>query len=231
MISVGIYNIQYGKRLSQITTWVVSNSLSFDILCLQEFPYDQINKFIQSLKPHIFEYRIALGFIKDSRQYGQITLYNTKRIKFLKDTIITLSYKSFWEEKYGNKGNRSALITIFTYKTKRFTVINTHLLCLVSNSIRRKQIEEIVESIETDEECPTILLGDFNYTSLFKQKKFLQFMTSFSFKNAHTFSTNKLFFIKHQIDYVFYKNCQISDIRVRDIKYSDHFFTSFNIDI
>jgi len=49
--------------------------------------------------------------------------------------------------------------------------------------------------------------------------------------NAYKTHTHKLFFIKQQLDYVFYNNCVIKNVKIgKKVKYSDHSPVWFDID-
>jgi len=49
--------------------------------------------------------------------------------------------------------------------------------------------------------------------------------------NAYKAHTHKYFFIPQQIDYVFYNDCKIENIKIdKKIKYSDHSPVTFTIE-
>src|SRR5579859_90696 len=235
-LSVITYNILYGKKLDKIAAWLAAHPTKFDIICFQEFPFHKIDEFLKVMEPHSLAYTFSPGFTNKKGHYGQLTAYNRKKMKLLKQEIVDLPHSSFWEEKvFKNKGKRTALFTTFLYKRKKITLINTHLLCLVLNRTRRKQITKIIEALEKSENLrpkdPVVLLGDFNYTSLIKQKNFFQFMDQFNLQNAYKSPTIGRFFVKHQVDYVFSRNCNAQDVEIPHIKFSDHYPIQFRLEV
>lgn len=200
-------------------------------MCFQEFPYSKVKEFLQKIKPNVFDYSFAIGFSNKKGAYGQLTAFN-KKVKLLDKKIIKLPYSSFIEEKvFKNKGSRSALFTTLQLNNKKITIINIHLLSLVLNKTRKNQIVKILNVVNKFyKEDSILLLGDFNYTSLIRQNKFLDFMSHYFFKNAYTLPTYQLILVKHQVDYVFYKNCRVQNVEVTKIHFSDHFPIRFTIE-
>lgn len=241
MLSVLMYNIHYGKKLTQISQWLATAKKDVDIICLQEFPIKYIHLILNTLNKPFFDYQFALGFTRGKNKYGQLTLFNKEKLKLEQAKVIELG-ESFWEKRLHFRSDnvqRSSLITIFSESSisnaagpKKFLIANTHLVCLALNSKRKRQLETIIDEVNIMEESthiPKVLLGDFNYSSRFRQRKLLEFMGKHNFINAYTKDTHRLFLLKHQLDYVFYNKCKIEDVRVSKEKFSDHHVIEFSL--
>jgi endonuclease/exonuclease/phosphatase family metal-dependent hydrolase len=197
---------------------------------LQEFPLAELEAFLHVIKK-TYDYRFSQAFILKEKQYGQLTLFNKKKLQLLDGKTITLG-PSIWE-RTKKRGERSSLITRFKYGEKEFLLANTHLICRALNNYRLIQLEKIIAYLKktSDASLPVLLVGDLNYSSLVRQKKLLQFMERHDFINAYKTNTFKVLFFRYQLDYVFYKNCNITDISVSPLQYSDHFPIEFNLSL
>jgi len=238
MLSVLSYNILFGKRLPEILDWIRERSeqpKQFDIICFQEFPFSQISSLADSALIKPFEHHTALSFRLSSKEFGQVTLINTKRIKVVEAEYLYLG-TSFLEEKVlGIIGGRSALATTCTYNGMDFTLVNTHLVAFGSNKHRRSQMAKIIDHFDTPhsgKHIPMIVLGDLNYSSLTGRGSLIRLMNAHEFTNAHTLNTHRLLTIKdHQLDYIFYKNMQVGDIKVLKLPFSDHLPITFTLQV
>src|SRR6266700_4306742 len=145
MLSVLSYNILFGKRLPQIIDWIGKRPKQFDIICFQEFPFSQLSSLSESSMVAPFTYHTALGFKHSNKEYGQVTLINTKKIKLVEAETIYLG-TSFLEGKVlGFTGGRSALVTTCNYKGTDFSLVNTHLVAFGFNKHRRAQMAKIID--------------------------------------------------------------------------------------
>ena len=225
MLSGLTYNIHFGQKIDKIIDWLSHISPPFDVICFQEFPFSQIPLLTRFSLQAPYAYHTALSFKHANKEYGQLTLLNTKKIKIMETETIYLG-TSFWEGKVlGFTGGRSALVTKCTYKNTEFTLINTHFVAFGSNKHRRSQMEKIIDRFNTSyySNTPLIILGDLNYSSLTGQGSLIKLMKLHAFKNAHTFNTHRLLNIKdHQLDYIFYKNIQVTQSKVLNLSFSDH---------
>jgi phosphoglycolate phosphatase len=232
MLQVITYNIHFGEKLSQITIWIKENT-KFDIICFQEFPKSKIDIFIKELnKFGSFSFHFATGFIREHGEYGELTLYNSKKIKVLGTEVIKLGSSIVERRIHKDKLGRSSLVTILESDSKKFVLVNSHLACLSFNGFRIKQLLKIInrlDKIAPLKDSPIIVLGDFNYSSLSRRKKLIQFMANYGFLNAYKKHTHRLFYLKHQLDYVFYKYCYIDRIQVNKLPYSDHSCITFTL--
>lgn len=235
MLSVLAYNIFFGKQLDQILEWLVSLPEEFDIICFQEFPKARINFLQNYLKHFDYDFQFATSFRIKGRDFGELTLLNKKKLSLEETTIVTLGHSIIEKRVLRLRRERTSLITKFNYHNTKIIIANTHLAAFTSNAKRRKQLSKVIENIDAgkkNNDIPAIILGDLNYSSLFRQGKFLKFVADKGFSNAHTNITHNLFFITtHQLDYILYRNIKISDIAIQRLSYSDHFATMFSIDI
>ncbi|HSW97322.1 MAG TPA: endonuclease/exonuclease/phosphatase family protein [Candidatus Saccharimonadales bacterium] len=231
MLSILTYNIRYGEKLHDIIQWLIQRNTAFDIICFQEFPIAKIDTFLSSIEVTNYDYRFSNGFKKRNKQYGQLTLFKRKDIKILDDTVLSLGSSVL--ERSKTKGERSSLLTRFSYKDKQFLLANTHLVCFALNKKRLVQLEKIIKHFASvaDSKLPILVVGDFNYSSLIRQKKLLDYMEGHGFINAYKTHTFKLLFLKYQLDYVFYKNCEINNVDVLKLNFSDHFPAEFQLDL
>lgn len=232
MLNILTYNIQYGKRIPSIIKWIKDMSQLPDIICFQEFPEDEINIFIKKIIQKKYNYQFTQSLKKKNKFYGQLTLYDSIKLKVKENKSIDLK-KSFIEKIFSpNNISRKALITSFEYERNLLVLINAHLTAFHFNSIRRSQILRIIDSLDKNlEKVPHIFLGDLNYSSLIRRKKLLNLMYKYGFYNAYKLKTHRLLFLNHQLDYVFYKGCIVINPEVIRLKYSDHFAVCFKTQI
>ncbi|HUD04399.1 MAG TPA: endonuclease/exonuclease/phosphatase family protein [Patescibacteria group bacterium] len=233
MISVLAYNIQYGRKLDLIERWLLKDPDKFDVICLQEFPFNESAKFLEAFAKHSFDYRFAPSISGKNKLYGELTLYKKRKLKLIDEKIVRLG-TNLLETRFRRKGQRTSLLTVLGYKSKKIVLANSHLVCFALNSRRINQISKIIKNIKVigdHSAFSTVILGDFNYTSRIRQKKLIEFMEKNELTNAYKTHTHKLFFIKQQLDYVFYNNCVIKNVKIgKKVKYSDHSPVWFDID-
>lgn len=235
MLSVLAYNIYKGKNLNQIITWLDNLAVQFDIICFQEFPKTQMRLLKENKRYFNYQFHYATSFIKNKSDFGELTVVYKKKLSVIDANIITLGHSFIEKRVIGIRRERTSLITRLRYNNKIILLANAHLAAYTINAKRRKQLLKIIEFINTDnknEGISSIILGDFNYTSLFKQEKFLKFIKNTGFLNAHKDVTHNLFSLTfHQLDYILYKNCMISDIQIQHMPFSDHFPTIFKLNL
>jgi len=239
MISVLAYNIRFGKKLKLIEKWLLKNPTKFDVICLQEFPFTENSSFLETFKKNGYNYKFAPSsyltkiFFGAHGQHGELTLFKKSQLELLNSYVIKLG-ANFLEKRFRVQGEKTSLLTIFKHKNKKIVVSNSQLVCYAPNSRRINQITKILKKVKTiddDSAFSTVILGDFNYTSRIRQKKLIEFMEKNELTNAYKAHTHKYFFIPQQIDYVFYNNCKIENIKIdKKIKYSDHSPVTFEID-
>ena len=233
MLSVLTYNIQHGRKLKEIIAWMENLDQLPDIVCFQEFPLAEIKAFQKAIaRKQKFDYRFAVGFTRNGRQFGEVTL--VKNTFTIEDHDVVRLGKSVIESRIKrDKTERSALATIVSQGRKRFLLVNIHLVCLSLNRSRITQVKKVlaeIKKINPKGNMPTLVLGDFNYSTLIGQKKLIRIMQEEGFLNAYKKYTHRLFYLKHQIDYVFYKNCFVDRVNVLRLPLSDHFRISFALE-
>jgi endonuclease/exonuclease/phosphatase family metal-dependent hydrolase len=222
MLSIITYNVEYGKKIDGIYKWINLLKKSPDIICLQEFPIAEL-KNLKKIK--VFEelgYAFVTGLKKNGESFGELTLFEAEKIKLVKSIEVDLG--SDHAEKFYKRypTRRSALITKFKIGKQEVSVINVHLSAASLNSGRRNQIKTLVNMTD---ESKTLIVGDFNYTSIFRGESLLVMMENEGFKLAgENIITNKYKGkISQRLDYIFYKGLLLDDLKVFKLTYSDHY--------
>lgn len=238
MLSVLAYNIHFGKKIDLIEKWLLKNPTKFDIMCLQEFPFYKDSAFLEKLEKFGYDYKFApSSFLTKPRgnknQYGELTVFKKKKLELLNSATIKLG-ANFLEKRFRVAGEKTSLLTVFKYKDEKIVITNSQLVCYAFNSRRINQISKILKKVKAlgdNSTFSTVILGDFNYTSRIRQKKLIEFMENNDLANAYKSHTHKYFFVKQQLDYVFYNGCNIKNVRIgKRIKFSDHSPVTFAID-
>lgn len=238
-LSAIAYNIQFGKKLKLIQNWLLAGRKHYDIICLQEFPFKKDSEFLRTYEKKGYKYTFAPSFSRKKAQIGELTLYDASKIKLIQSHTLKLGSNIF-EGRFidsrfkKTKGQRSSLLTLFKYKDKKLVLANSHLFTYAFNSQRINQLHKILKNVNKigdHTEYSSVILGDFNYTSIIRQKKLIDFMKKNEFKNAYKTHTHRLFFLKQQLDYVFYNNCSVKKVLVDKVNYSDHYPVQFKIEL
>lgn len=222
MISLLSYNVEYGKNLDQIYKWIASLDLKPQIICLQEFPEKEIEN-LEKNKLHENQLvHFAQGLSNKDEIFGELTIIDSSSIKVLKVNYLDFgrdNLESFYKRKVIK---RSAIINELKISDKTFSLANVHLTPLSLHGYRRKQLSKVIEKTALES---SVIVGDFNYSSLLNRNGLITFMEKFDYKLAgEKLVTNKYKYkIPQQLDYVFYKNMDFSEMKVFDLPYSDHF--------
>ena len=223
MLKIITYNIETGKKLNKIYKWIEEFRSNTDIICFQEFPEEEIKNLLNNEFLKEYSYSFSPGLKKNSKQLGQITLFKKNKLKLIEEYIIDIGHDDLEILYKKTPTKRSALVTTFEIDGKQFIVANVHLSAFTINIKRRKQTKKVIEGFIKS--VPFILLGDFNYSSLFGRKSFINYMEKLGLILAgEKMITNKYKgFLKQQLDYIFYYGFKIYDIKVEELDYSDHF--------
>lgn len=235
MIDLISYNIEWGKKLEEAGEWIMGLTPKPDIFCLQEIPNRRLTSFKKVLEARGYSYKFAPSFTKKGVTYGQLTAYKKARINLVFSQIVDLGTSLISRIISGHNSKWRSLITVLQVEKKNFIVVNVHLLPHALNGRRRKQLELAIEALKLLNflNIPTLIVGDYNYSSLTGRKGLVRFMAKHGFKSAHRkkMITHKKWRIKHQTDYVFTKNCKVKSIKSDTIKFSDHFpiLVKFNV--
>lgn len=222
MLEILSYNVQYGRDLERIIKWIKKAKNSPDIVCLQEFPLNRLDDLSLILRDTTYAFKFAPSFIRNKIRYGELTAFNSDKVRLVGTRIIDLGYSKLDNFIFRYKSFRSSLITDFVHKKRKFTVINVHLPWLGLQRKRKKHLKIIIERLNN--KMPTIIIGDYNYSSLFGTKGLVKFMRTHNFHMAgEKLITHKLWKIPQQVDYAFYRDLKINTIKVEKVKYSDHY--------
>jgi len=222
------YNIEFGYKISDIERWLQSLPKKNDLLCFQEFPKSRIPSVMQVFPDYSFQY--SGGMERKGETFGQLTVFKKKLLNCVSSTSLFLGDSRVENIMMRTKSIKNALITVFEMHGLKFIVANIHLSCLTLNSRRRRQLMQLIEEINkiaAEVQIPVIIMGDYNYTSLFMQEFLFQFMQKYNFTNAFRETTHRLGFLKQQLDYVFCRNCRVSNYEVIKNYFSDHFPIQF----
>ncbi len=221
------YNIAWGKKLDEAGEWIMKLNPKPDILCLQEIPNRRLPTFKKVLDLHGYSYKFAPSFTKKGVTYGQLTAYNKAKISLVFSQIVDLGTSILAKLISRHNSKWRSLLTVFKFDKKLFIVVNVHLLPQALNGRRRKQLEMAIEALRLLNflDIPTLIVGDYNYSSLIGRGGLIRFMAKHGFEigNKKRVITHRKWRIPHQTDYVFTRNCEIKSIKSERIKFSDHY--------
>ncbi len=233
MLQALSYNIEWGNKLGEAGEWLMALSPKTDILCLQEIPKNKIPTFKKLLDKHGYDFKYAPSYTKSGITYGELTAYNNKNLKLVHSTVVDLGSSIVAKLISRHNSKYTSLLTVFKYKSKNIIVINIHLLPHALNGRRRKQLGIAIEALQLLKfvNIPSLIAGDYNYSSLTGRGSLIKFMAKHGFKiGGKKVVTHKKWKIPHQTDYVFYRNCKVKNIKSTQIKFSDHYPIIFDID-
>lgn len=221
-IRILTYNVQTGKKIDRIIDWL--NRLpDTDIICLQEFPKDKIEECIYLLGRVPYGYAFAEGFTFRKRMFGQLTLFRKDSVTDVSTETIRFDINRLERSILRTSVPRSCLVITCRFGTKRISLANVHIVALASNRVKFAQINALLESMQL--KTPrVVLLGDFNISSILGKRKLFTIMKTAGYSAAQKkISTHRVGVIKHQFDYLFARQCSISDQRALKVRLSDHF--------
>lgn len=230
MVNIISYNVEYGNNLNEIYNWIKSLEKQPQIICFQEFPEDKIDELRNN---KIFQNQtlcFAKGLTSRGKFFGELTIIDNTRLKIVSNNFIDFGVDSLESKFKRKKIKRSAIITILKNRENKFSITNVHLTPLSLNSRRKKQLKEVVGNINLNN---SIIIGDFNYSSLLTRGGLVVLMKEHSYYLAgEKIITNKYKHkIPQQLDYVFYKNVEVKNVEVLELPYSDHFPVLADLDI
>lgn len=222
MLTVLSYNVEYGKKLDDIYKWIKSLDSKPQIICFQEFPEDEVEKINKNKIFNNQSIFFAKGLSAKEKFYGELTVIDSDKLKLIESKYIDFGpdhLESLFKRKVIK---RSAIIIEFKMHDNVYSLANIHLTPASLHSKRRKQLTKVIEESRVPN---SIIVGDFNYSSLLNKKGLITFMDKFGFLLAgENLITNKYKYkIPQQLDYVFYKNVKHLNTEVFDLPYSDHF--------
>ncbi len=224
VISLLSYNIELGKKFEEIIAWIRGQA-RYDIICFQEFPEEKISKFSEYLSGYNYEFVISLSRKKE--RFGQLTLFDNTKFKLLNKQVVNIGPSMAANIIYRNKLDRNILLTTLSIAGKIFILANIHLTPITWNKRKIQQVQKIISLLD---DMPTVLVGDFNYSSLMNLKRLTLILEKQGFiHDTPKFITYQKFIIRHQLDYIFSKRCKIEDVKVDKIRFSDHLPISANL--
>jgi endonuclease/exonuclease/phosphatase (EEP) superfamily protein YafD len=225
------YNVLWNKAYVQIEQIIKEEKP--DIICLQEIETAESNlKKFENSRFRLADY--TNSFIKFARIFGLATFYNPEKFSFINSSAIKLPqslYEIFLIILRGINPPRTALKTDFLYKSqkKKISIYNLHLTALqATNTVRIKQLNEVLHEVKNGIKQSVILAGDFNYP--YGRKKFERLIRRYHLKEAtnnlfYTLEYNflNLFRYRAKTDYILYKHIKLLETKRIPIRNSDHF--------
>lgn len=216
-IEVISYNIQHGKNIQSVSRWITDKSP--DVFCLQEFPEKEIGQFRTG-----YQELFAASFNKGGQVYGELIGYSPG-MQLLSAYCVDLGLMKPNRLLSSAAGRRTALVASFGTGIGELVLGNIHLEWQARSGYKLEQLDKVifnVEDVSGNPESPVILTGDFNYSNVFSGKGLEEFAFEKGYQMGGRFNTHRLFGLSHQVDYVFYKGCEIKGIRTEGINLSDH---------
>ena len=230
MFSIFTYNVEFGNKIYEIYDWLKSLDEKPQIICFQEFPEKEINNLGKNkiFKKQVFSF--APGVSNKKHIFGELTIFDLSKINKIEDKYLDFGIdkiESIYKRKYIE---RSALLTSFKISNKIISVANIHLTPVSLHGKRKKQLLKVIQNTQNKK---SIILGDFNYSSLLGRRGLISFMESHGYDLAGEKSvTNKYKNkIPQQLDYVFYKGLTSIKATVIPLPYSDHYPVSATFEI
>lgn len=211
------YNVQYARKPDRLTKFI--RKMNPDIFCLQEFPENGLGMFAPEYN-EIFE----ASFSKNGHQYGELIAYK-KNVQLLQAFGVDLGLMSIPGLLSLAKGRRTALIAQFQTDIGNIVLGNVHLEWFARPRYKLSQLDRVISAIgaaDDDPRTPTILTGDFNYSTLFSGNALERYLQRKGFKIAPPQNTHKLFGLNHQVDYTAFRNCGVTNMRTERTGLSDH---------
>jgi endonuclease/exonuclease/phosphatase (EEP) superfamily protein YafD len=198
-------------------------------------PQKKIPHFKKLLNKNGYDYKYAPSYTRKETTYGELTAYKKSEMSldFVKVVDLGSSIVARIISRHNSK--YTSLLTVFKFEKKDFIVINIHLMPQALHGRRRKQLGIAIEALQLLKfvNIPSLIVGDYNYSSLIGRGGLVRFMAKHGFviANKKKIITHKKWRIPHQTDYVFAKKCKITRIKSDRINFSDHYplFVDFTI--
>lgn len=210
------FNIQYGKNIEYVAQWVSLEQP--DIVCFQEYPEDHLSSFAPEYN-EIF----ASSFNKGSRTFGELIIYKPELIlQTAYGVDLGMKNKTLLSSAVGR---RSALAASFETEIGNLILANVHLEWLARSQYKLAQLGKVLASIDAafpNSQDPTIIVGDYNFSNVFSGKGLEDFARVNGYSMGPALITHRFFGVRHQVDYVMYKNCKVENVRAEKTSDSDH---------
>jgi hypothetical protein len=240
MLSGATYNVFLGRNFDALAHWLFKENKLRDFYCFQEFPEKSVSEIEKYLNKKDFSFVFTPGLAWKGKTYGELTIFNTNKLKLEESLTISLEGKGdfgilFYRQRFkihlsvGRTGiDRTALLTQFAYQGKKFTIVNAHLTANHVNSRRIKQARMILGALEHDKKA--LILGDFNHPfgrglpRVLKESGFTS-----AINKIKTFRFIRGIYL--HLDYLFQRDCQVRNIVVESAKFSDHYPIFFEVEV
>ena len=216
------YNVMLGKHLDRIIDWV--NRLpDHEVMCFQEFPQKRLREFTMLLGRRPYGFRFTPSFTFRKNIFGQLTMFRKDLLELVSTRVVPLGINRVERSILRTSLPRTCLIMTFRKKDVEFVIVNVHVVALTVNKTKYVQVEHIVESI-CGRSLPTIMLGDFNISSVVGKRKLIAQMATRGFFTINSrLVTHRVSIFRHQFDYVFGLLCSVRRLKAERIRYSDHY--------
>lgn len=222
MVHIVSYNIHFGKHITKILAWLQRKKRA-DIICFQEFPKHRLADCLKTFPKDTYGYRFAPSLKKRNTLYGELTVFRTDRMRLVSAYSLPLRTTRLDRYSIGRASKRSCLVTTFRWKRKTYSIANIQLSCFASNASRYAQLTNIIHTLKHNA-VPCLIIGDFNMSSILGRKKLFRLMKNNSYKAVEQYmATHRLMIVKHQLDYIFARNCAVRRVTVERIRFSDHY--------
>lgn len=240
MLSGLTYNVFLGMNLKSLLGWLYAENEPLDFYCFQEFPEQKIPDLRTYLDKLGYDFQFTPGFVRYGVTYGELTAFKKSKLKLLNSETISLGGKGERNVVFTHNGlklfrideteiDKSALLTNFQHGNYQFTIVNAHLSTDLHNTRKLKQLATILKAIPTTE--PAVILGDFNY--VVGIRRLTKIMGGYGFKSGLTKQKTFRFApgIVWQNDYIFHRGCEVKDVSIRRVGYSDHYPVFLNVSL
>lgn len=235
MLKALSYNIEWGRNLDEAGEWMMKLKPRPDIICLQEIPKDKVSSFGKLLQKYGYDYKYAPAYTDHDITYGELTGYNSKRLILVFSKVVELGSSIVARLISQHNARYTSLLTVFKYRKQTFIIVNIHLLAFHLNRKRRKQLDIAIQALSLLKfvNLPSLIIGDYNYSSLTGRGGLIKFMDKNGFKigGKKKIITHRRWRIHHQTDYVFYRGCRIKGVKSERVSFSDHFPMFFNMEL
>lgn len=227
------YNIEWGRQTTEAGEWIMSLKPKPDFICLQEIPENKVTELRRIFEDHGYGCKYAPAYTDHDIVYGELTAYNRKKIMLVFSKVVELGSSIIARLISQHNARYTSLLTVFKNGTRTFIVINLHLLAFHLNRKRKKQLDIAIEALTLLRyvNLPSLIVGDYNYSSLTGRGGLIRFMGKHGYKigGRKKVITHKKWRIRHQTDYVFYRNCRVTKVKSEEVKFSDHYPMFFNL--
>ncbi len=212
------YNIKFGEKIEEISTYLYENHQDVDFIFLQEAMGDldgKCNDASKIAKILNFSYVYVPSTTKKNKFFGVAILsrYNFENFK-----TFEVPHQSLTEKYY-----KKVLRVDYLLEGKQLSLTSTHNHPTITNQQRVEQVEKIL--IENTDAESSIIAGDFNSFLKRNREQIFNLAKDYGFRDAIEDKkwTFKFMFIKFRLDLVLVNNLEVIKSEIdRDVSLSDH---------